>query len=55
MNKLKKDLDELSKLAFSLGASRVKVVTTDVITVDARVQLKCRYPPCPFYLSLIHI
>ncbi|MHA1606164.1 MAG: DUF2284 domain-containing protein [Candidatus Freyarchaeota archaeon] len=49
MNKLKKDLDELSKLAFSLGASRVKVVTTDVITVDARVQLKCRYPPCPFY------
>ncbi|MBS7288468.1 MAG: DUF2284 domain-containing protein [Candidatus Freyarchaeota archaeon] len=49
MSGVEKDLEELSKLAVTLGASRAKPVPVGVIVVDERVQLKCRYPPCPFY------
>ncbi len=49
MNGAEKDLEDLSRLATKLGASRVKVISADMITIDERVQLKCRYPPCPFY------
>lgn len=49
MNTIEKDLEELSKLAVTLGASRAKPIPVSAVVVDERVQLKCRYPPCPFY------
>ncbi|MBS7247064.1 MAG: DUF2284 domain-containing protein [Candidatus Jordarchaeales archaeon] len=49
MSRIEKDLEELSRLAVTLGASRAKPIPVDAIVVDERVQLKCRYPPCPFY------
>ena len=49
MSGIEKDLEELSRLAVTLGASRARPVPADFIVVDERVQLKCRFPPCPFY------
>ncbi|MEM1659435.1 MAG: DUF2284 domain-containing protein [Candidatus Jordarchaeales archaeon] len=46
---IEEDLEELSSLAVRLGATRAKPITVDLIVVDERVQLKCRFPPCPFY------
>src|SRR5512137_2969668 len=42
-------LKELRKFAINSGAMRAKVIDTKLITVDERVQLKCRYPPCINY------
>ena len=43
---LKKDLDKYCEEARNLGAADSKLVTTDKIPVDDRVQLKCRIPVC---------
>jgi predicted metal-binding protein len=43
------DLKELCSFAVKSGAIRAKVVDVGLITVDERVQLKCRYPPCLYY------
>lgn len=42
-------LKELRKFAINSGAMRAKIIDTKLITVDERVQLKCRYPPCINY------
>ncbi len=43
---VKKDLDKYCGEARNSGATDSKVVTTDRIPVDDRVQLKCRVPAC---------
>lgn len=40
---------DLCDFAIKGGASRVKLITTNEIVVDERVQLKCRFPPCVNY------
>jgi predicted metal-binding protein len=51
MNQTREDerLKELRKFAINSGAMRAKIIDTKLITVDERVQLKCRYPPCINY------
>jgi len=43
------DIKELCRLAIKNGANRAEIINAGLIVVDERVQLKCRYPPCPFY------
>jgi len=42
-------LEALRLFAMGHGASRAKIIDTRKITIDERVQLKCRYPPCVNY------
>lgn len=49
MSKIKQDLEELLELALKEGASRAKVINTNLIAVDERVRFKCMYPPCVNY------
>ena len=44
---LKADLECYRSLALELGASDTVIVSTDHITVDERVRLKCTIPRCP--------
>jgi predicted metal-binding protein len=43
------DLKELCDVAIKSGATRAVAFNVESIVVDERVQLKCRYPPCPYY------
>lgn len=42
-------LKALQEFAIKSGASHAKIIDPKTITVDERVQLKCRYPPCANY------
>jgi len=42
-------LKMLREFAINSGANRAKMIDTKLITIDERVQLKCRYPPCINY------
>jgi predicted metal-binding protein len=42
-------LKALRQFAINSGANRAKIIDTKKITIDERVQLKCRYPPCINY------
>ncbi len=43
------DLKELCGIALKNGASRAKVINTELIVIDERTQLKFRYLPYPHY------
>ena len=43
------DLEELCNVAIKNGATRARTIDAKLIVIDDRVQLKCRYPPCPNY------
>lgn len=47
--KIKIDLGKLCEKAVTLGVSRVRIIETDEIVIDSRIQLKCQYPPCIHY------
>lgn len=42
-------LSALQKFAIKKGASHAKIIDTNMIAIDDRIQLKCRYPPCINY------
>jgi len=37
-----------------LGATDVKIITTDLVIIDERVRMKCSYPKCMFYGTNAH-
>ena len=49
MSKLDPKLKALQEFAIKSGASHAKIINPKWITIDERVQLKCRYPPCVNY------
>lgn len=51
---LNKDLKKYKEKAIELGASRVKILTTEEIPVDERVTLKCQVPRCFGYGVCAH-
>lgn len=49
LSKTDPKLIALQDFAMKSGANRAKVIDPKWITIDERVQLKCRYPPCVNY------
>lgn len=46
---LRRDLEKYSGLAIKLGASDVKIISTNIIRIDERVRAKCIVPKCDWY------
>ena len=46
---LKQDLKKYQQQAIELGATEAKIITTDLIVIDERIQAKCIYPKCTSY------
>ena len=46
---LKHDLEKYRQKAIELGATDAKIITTDMVVVDARVRVKCIIPLCRRY------
>ena len=51
---LQKDLKKYERMAFELGASDAKIITTDMVVIDERVRAKCIYPKCQYYGTNAH-
>jgi predicted metal-binding protein len=49
LSKVDPKLEALQGFAINSGASHAKIIDPKGITIDERVQLKCRYPPCINY------
>jgi len=47
--KLMQDIERYAKLAIDVGASASAIITTEQISVDERVIMKCRFPLCGEY------
>jgi len=46
---LQRDLEKYRRRAIELGATDVKIITTDMILIDERVRAKCINPKCGSY------
>jgi len=46
---LQQDLTRYRQRAIELGATDAKIITTDMIIIDARVRMKCMVPVCRSY------
>ncbi|MFC1907745.1 DUF2284 domain-containing protein [Chloroflexota bacterium] len=48
-SELQQDLQKYRTRAIALGATDAKIITTDMVMIDERVQAKCIYPKCPHF------
>lgn len=48
-DRVRRDLERYRKMAICLGASDAKIIPSDMVILDERVQAKCMYPKCHNY------
>ena len=51
---LQRDLEKYRQQSLELGATDVKIITTDMVVIDERVRAKCIYLKCRYYGTNAH-